>query len=510
MQATGPTGATYAESARNSDIVEAGYPKPPDLDIEAWSSLIGSKSVTSPHLIANIDHPSQSSSDNSEDSSIASVQSCRDFYRRASWAPDGSAILAITESQRKHVHRCSSSGGIERTSELKNPSPLLDAVWYPVPALRQPTDDQESQGTATTTWCFAESHRDLPIRLTASNNGESRASYSIMNHVEKFVGPHSLAFSPDLSRLYCGLFSALAVFPLSRPGLNTHANVPLTSGKRSTGGQKGIISAVATTAHPSDASQELVAVGTYNGSVGIYGFDPTTLPDPTEHTATQTTSYGEETLAQSSCLAGWREIEGDGITQLKFHPLVPYVLFVASRRSDYMYVYDARYLMGDTSRWSFRPLAQAAAGVRTAHLLAKLRRSGGASHQRLHFDVDWAGRWLATGDENGMIHLWRIDTGRFMDQADLDEEASEVLELKPDLSWKAHADAVGSVSFHPYQPWLVSVSGSRRWSDSESANGRESSSEESESTCASQQPAWTTNDSSLKVWDFSQPPAPRC
>ncbi|SPO29437.1 related to Guanine nucleotide-binding protein beta 5 [Ustilago trichophora] len=506
MQATH---ATDTASAPNSDTLEAGYPTPPELHIEAWRSLIGTAAVAAPHLLAKIGSPAQSTSASSQDVSSAKAQPRPDFYRRASWAPDGSAILAITESQRKHVHRCNSSDGIDRAAEHKNPSPLLDAVWYPVPAIERPTYDQPSQGTSTAIWCFAESHRDLPTRLTASNDGQSRASYSIMNHVEKFVGPHSLAFSPDLSRLYCGLYSALAVFPLSRPGLNTHAHVPLISEKRSTGGQRGIISALATTAHPSDATQELVAVATYNGSVGIYGFDPTMFPAATEHTATHTTSYGEEALAQSCCLAGWREIEGDGITQLKFHPLMPYVLFVASRRSDYIYVYDIRYLMGDTSRWSFRPLAQAAAGVRTAHLVAKMRRCGGASHQRLHFDVDWAGRWLATGDESGMIHMWRVDTGRFVDQAALDEEAFQVLELKPDLSWKAHADAVGSVSFHPYQPWVASVSGSRRWPNAESSSGNESSLEESESSSGSQQQAWTTDDSSLKIWDFSQPPISR-
>lgn len=492
--------ATESRPVRNPEVDHSDYPTPPDLQVPAWTTA-----ATAPHLLAKLKGPTQSLSATADQPTSDGANT--DLFRRAVWAPDGSALLAITESQQKHVLHCV-TGHIERAALLKSPSPLLDAVWYPIPAADQPH---------SATWCFAVSHRDLPIRLTASTDGTTRASYSIMNHVEKYIGPHSLAFSPDLSRLYCGLWSSLAVFPLSTPGLNAHSLIPLTLGKRSSGGQRGIVSALATSHHPSGTTNELVAVGTFSGTVGIYSFDPAAFPGPTEHTANNTEEA--EGLAQNSCLAGWREVEGDGVTQLKFHPCAPWVLFVASRRSDYIYVYDVRYLMGDTARWAFRPLAQAAAGVRSAHLLAKLRRPGGRSHQRLYFDVDWAGRWLASGDEEGMIHLWRIDTGRFTDQGEPDTEFkgdAEVfeLELMPDLSWKAHEDAVGSVSFHPYEPWLASVSGSRHWPDSLSA-GDSDSEESNDSTSSSasgskdspiRRKGWSTLDSSLKIWDFSRPP----
>lgn len=440
-----------AEQVRTSEAANSDYPTPPQLHISAWDALVKAATLTAPHLSFEVDSPTQCSSAQSEEQkngfllAKTAQQQLNDFYRRACWAPDGCSLLAITESQQKHVFHYSrtddgSIGKLQLRIKLKSPSPLLDAVWYPLPAMEQLADEQAD--TSTTTWCFAESHRDLPIRLTASDDGRTRASYSIMNHLERFVGPHSLVFSSDLSRLYCGLFSFLAVFPLSTPGLNTHSLIPLNSGKRSAGGQRGIISALAATAHPSDPAQELVAVGTFEGTVAVYGFDPVQFPEPTDHTAARTpASHDQESLAQSSCLAGWREVEGDGITQLRFHPLSPYVLFVASRRSDYIYVYDTRYLMGDGSKWSFRPLAQSGAGVRSAHLLAKLRRPGGATHQRIYFDVDWAGRWLATGDEQGMVHVWRIDVGRFVDQTDVeayDTHVPQELELTPDLSWKAH------------------------------------------------------------------------
>ncbi len=227
-------------SAVESEAVSASagqsdYPIPPDLCIPRWISLIGTAEAVKPHLFANMDSPAQASSATTGHPNDHRGPS-QDFYRKATWAPDGSSILAITESQQKHILVCSRqsistahvSGSVKRLTATKSPSPLLDAVWYPVPAIAQPVTED---ATPTSTWCFAESHRDLPTRLTASDGGQVRASYSIMNHVEKFVGPHSLAFSPDMSRLYCGLWSALAAFPLSQPGLNTHSHIPLVPSK---------------------------------------------------------------------------------------------------------------------------------------------------------------------------------------------------------------------------------------------------------------------------------------
>ncbi|SNX85728.1 related to Guanine nucleotide-binding protein beta 5 [Melanopsichium pennsylvanicum] len=511
------TEAIEGDPTQVTQTSQSEYSSLPDFNVPAWNSLLGNGTVTAPHLLFKLDHPIRRSSVVSSDASESFKQPCHDFYRRAMWAPDGSVMLAITESQQKHVLDFSRTGVIQRKLQTKSPSPLLDAIWYPVPAIEQSKDDADSiasdhLATCTATWCFAESHRDLPVRLTSSTDSSLRATYSIMNHVEKFVGPHSLAFSPDLCRIYCGLYSCLAVFPLSTPGLNTHSHIPLISAKRSSNGQRGIISAIATVAHPSEPStHELVAVGTFQGTIGIYDLVPAQFPQPVEHTAMS--SYDEQALAQSSCLAGWREVEGEGITQLKFHPRSPYVLFVASRRSNYIYVYDTRYLMGDTSRWSFKPLIEPSKGVRSAHLLAKLRRPGGNSHQRMYFDVDWAGRWIATGDEHGVISLWRIDSERFTDVGTEDEESTVAVELLPDLNWRAHQDAIGSVCFHAHEPWLVSVSGSRHWRDpgsdydSDSYQDCESSACESPQGGGDQKGAWFSEDSSLKVWNFSKPPS---
>lgn len=350
-----------------------------------------------------------------------------DFYRKATWSPDGSCILATTESQCVQILQLSLTV-LGRVGSVRSPSPLLEAVWYPMPA-----------DTPTSAWCFLEAHRDLPIRLMNSVDMSTMASYSIMNHVEKYVAPHAMALSPDLSRLYCGMWSALAVVPLSLPGLNTHSNLPLTPKKSGASGQKGVVSALATAAHPTQTGQDMIAVGTYFGSVGVYAILPSALPAPMQHTVNARQDLHARDFAQQSCLAGWREVDGEGITQLRFHPLTPYVLFVSSRKSSYIYAYDLRYLFGGSNRWKFPPQTQPSRGQRSGAMLARFFRPACATHQRLAFDIAQTGHMLASGDEHGVIRIWNIHGGRFTeDCSDADKEDDGTIDTKPRLEWNAH------------------------------------------------------------------------
>lgn len=95
------------------------------------------------------------------------------------------------------------------------------------------------------------------------------------------------------------------------------------------------------------------AAGTFSGSVCLYDED------------------------SSGVLAHLEGVEGGGVTQLAFHPLNPDILFVASRRSSAIQVFDLR----DTTA-----------------PVASLERPA-STNQRLAFDVDPWGRWIASGDE---------------------------------------------------------------------------------------------------------------
>jgi telomerase Cajal body protein 1 len=69
----------------------------------------------------------------------------------------------------------------------------------------------------------------------------------------------------------------------------------------------------------------------------------------------------------------------------------------------------------------------------------------------------------------------------------------------------ASVDAVGSVSFHPWKPQILSVSGSRHWQDEDDGSDEEDEdSEDSEEEAASRvRRELVSLDSSIRLWDCS-------
>lgn len=74
-------------------------------------------------------------------------------------------------------------------SAFKQPDAVLGALWYPTASLSGPA-----------TYCFVASVRDCPVRLIDASSGRTRASYPIVDHRERFVGPQSMAFNADATK----------------------------------------------------------------------------------------------------------------------------------------------------------------------------------------------------------------------------------------------------------------------------------------------------------------------
>jgi hypothetical protein len=102
--------------------------------------------------------------------------------------------------------------------------------------------------------------RDLPVQLWDAFDLQKRASYSPHNQLDELVSPHSLCFSLDGQRLYCGFNKCVRVFETCRPGVDC-TTIP-THEKR-WGGQKGIVSTIAMV--PSHS--HMYAVGSYSSQV---------------------------------------------------------------------------------------------------------------------------------------------------------------------------------------------------------------------------------------------------
>ncbi|ADV24623.1 guanyl nucleotide binding protein, putative [Cryptococcus gattii WM276] len=362
------------------------------------------------------------------------------FWRSAIWSPDGSVVLTTTEDRLFRIHTLSETNlGTFETHQFKQPDSIASSIWFPTASSLVPES-----------FCFMAGIRDNPVKLIDAKTGNVRASYPIIDHREQFISPYSMAFHPSLSKLYCGCSSFIEIIDLAS---SSSTRLKTTFTKSSKDGQKGIISALA---FAPGATGDFVAGG-FDGSVGMY------------------TEDGE--------LEGWLGgVEGRGVTQLSYHPFNPTLLFVASRRSNVIQVYDLH---------------------NPSQPLHSLPRKG-RTNQRLRFDIDVWGRWLASGDEEGLIRIWDI----------VSPEVPIVFEKK------LHNDAVSSVHLHPYYPLLLTSSGSRIITASESKSDSDETSEDPQSDSDSDDfnsrhenegdrgtaaPRSKVKDSTMKVWSFLPP-----
>ncbi|GBE86827.1 hypothetical protein SCP_1000690 [Sparassis crispa] len=388
------------------------------------------------------------------------------FARLVKWCPDGSLALAqcenrslqflnlppeLLDSTVAHAVVPPPPPVVPRT--FIQPSPLLDFAWYPSASSRD-----------LASFCFVVSVRECPVKLLDATDGRLRASYKIVDHRERQIAPHSLAFNVTADKLYCGFEDAIEVFDVYYPGEGTRLHT--TPNKRSRDGLKGIISALAFAA---DTSSGIYAAGSLSPSApsssNIALFSETTGEVPVMFVGAEKRRNGAGFGIRAS------------VSQLMFNPTQPYLLYGSFRRNDVIYNWDLR---GDVSN----PV-QTFGGHGSPFPNMSNRRK---TNQRMRFDVDISGRVLGIGDQDGHVSLFDVTSGDLAEAAvgggNASASAARERETHAALRFKAHDDAVGSVVFHPLRPYLLSVSGSRHFDgarDSHSHESDESSSSDSES-----------------------------
>ncbi|PPR01819.1 hypothetical protein CVT24_001683 [Panaeolus cyanescens] len=326
----------------------------------------------------------------------------------------------------------------------RRPSPILDFLWYPTASPYDPA-----------TFCFVASVRECPVKLLDATDGRLRASYSIVDHRERQVAPHSLAFNLTAQRLYCGFENAIEIFDVSRPGEGVRQNT--TPSKKSKDGLKGIISALAFS--PS-----------YNGGESFYAagtFSPN---------GSNIAMFSDEREEPLFLLGGGPYA---GVTQLQFNPMRPHILYAAYRGqgTGQIYSWDVRLDMGQPCNIYQVPSSP----------------SIKPTNQKFRFDIDAAGQFLSVGDQAGRVSVFNLNDS---EDAVRHESGSLTGHLSPELQFQAHDDAVGSVSIHPSQPIFATASGSRHFL-SYDGNSDSSDAEDNPRQCP------IVKDSSIKVWDFS-------
>lgn len=237
---------------------------------------------------------------------------------------------------------------------------------------------------------FASTSRDSPIHLWDAFTGQLRASYRSFNHVDEIFAANSIAFDPAGDRIYSGYKAELRMFELSRPGREAQK---ISTGSRKNGGQRSLISCLEMNPDMSG----LLAAGSYDNTVGLYS-----------------TNEGLNVLTMFQAQYG-------GVTQVQFSPNGQH-LFSAARKDNNIYCWDIR---------------------ATGQVLMTMTRDAD-TNQRIEFDVDPTGRYLATGGCGGHVLIYDMLTGgQLVNQFD------------------PHSDGTNGVSFHPTQDLIATASGQR-------------------------------------------------
>ncbi|ORZ12763.1 WD40-repeat-containing domain protein [Absidia repens] len=268
------------------------------------------------------------------------------FFKACHWSPDGTCLLTSSEDRMIRLFDIPSSIYDPSTTEPVTLTPSLgilegesicDIAWFP---------SMNSQDPATC--CFLSSTRDHPVRLWDATTGKVRASYCVVDHQERFIGPNVLKFNLDGTKIYCGYENMIEIFDVHAPGNNTSTKHSTTPHRKSRKGQKGIISCL--DFNPDHSG--MYAAGSYSQSIGI---------------------YDERTNDLCLKLTG---MKGGGITQVKFS-LDGNLLYSASRQFNRISCWDIR---------------------QSGNILYEIDRKG-KTNQRITFDLDPTGSVLVTGDQ---------------------------------------------------------------------------------------------------------------
>lgn len=138
---------------------------------------------------------------------ILSTATPTNYFKSASWSPDGSCLLANRADDRLRLYYFDprwmpleeSCTPVEFDADLIFPEPecIYDFAFYP---------HMSSQGTPLfltldpATCCFLSSVKDHPTRMWDVCTGKLRASYVAADHVEQIKAPNALAFNLDGSK----------------------------------------------------------------------------------------------------------------------------------------------------------------------------------------------------------------------------------------------------------------------------------------------------------------------
>ncbi|CAN8231142.1 unnamed protein product [Cochlearia groenlandica] len=316
------------------------------------------------------------------------------FLKGLKWSPDGSCFLSSSEDNTLSLFYTPQDGG--------------DSNGYGVPI---PEEDSYgasllvNEGESVYDFCwypymsvsdpltcvFATTTRDHPIHLWDSSSGELRCTYRAYDAMDEITAAFSIGFNPGGTKIFAGYNSSIRVFDLHRPGRDFGQYSTLQKNKE---GQAGILSTLAF----SPTNSGMLAVGSYGQTTGIYREDNMEL---------LYVLHGQE----------------GGVTHVQFSKDGNY-LYSGGRKDPYILCWDMR---------------------KSVEIVYKLYRATEDTNQRVFFDIEPCGRHLATGGQDGIVHMYDLQNGNWVS------------------GYQAASDTVNAFCFHPYLPMAATSSGHRRF-----------------------------------------------
>ena len=260
-----------------------------------------------------------------------------------------------------------------------------------------------------------------------------------------------VAFTSDGQRLICGGFHTdrtLHVFDTAIPGRDSTI-LKLGKTRRSSDGQKGLISSICFGGGASSSSS-IFAVGTYSpGSIYLYDLRSPQQPTGTILDGHCMVGHGKGHARKKRCFVPKSKGKNDtvgvdaaipdevddndenwftaakgrwfqsktqsGVTQLQFAPNDEFILYSAARRSNVIIAWDTRMLSGQSEYQ-----CQAIRGLSSYATVND-------TNQRLEFDIDPTGRTLYVGGQDHCVRIYDIKSGQCTDMiTDLDDAANGV------------------------------------------------------------------------------------
>jgi WD40 repeat protein len=322
-------------------------------------------------------------------------QSPDNYLRGCLWSPDGSCLLTNSNDNKLRVFDLSE----HLSSNKSTVTSLMPSLCIPEAELIYDYCWYSCMDLKyPETCCLVTTSRDNPIHLWDSLTNQLRCTYRAYDQMDELTSAHSLMFSLDGQMLYCGFTKMIRVFDVSRPGRDCYSRPTYAKV-----GQSGIISCMAI----NPVMPKTYAAGSFNRTVALY----------------------TEPRGEMMCMF---QGQHGGVTHIKFSPEGS-MLFTGGRKDPEILCWDLR---------------------NPGEILFTLQRQV-ATNQRIYFDIDSSGRYVMSGNQNGTVTVWDLQS------SPTSQLHSDPI-LAPVYTFVAHDnDTVNGLSCHPSSPLTATASGQR-------------------------------------------------